>query len=111
MGIPVFDLSRVLEWVANRALDVAKWLLIRALILAVAFTVVPVALYYSWIYIGEKLLTFIGDQMGASGVFTGQMVQLSGLSGWLASHLQLAQCFTVLASAASFLFVMRIIKR
>jgi hypothetical protein len=110
MAIPVFDLSRVLEWVASRAVDAAKFVLLRAFVLAIAFTVVPVSLYLAWLYLGEKILTFITSQMGSVG-FQSSMVQLTGLAAWIADKLQFVQCFTVLSSTAMFIFMLRIIKR
>lgn len=107
---PVFDLSRILEWTATTLKDVAKWALMRAFVLSVAFTIVPIALYYGWMLIAEKMISFISSQMGSGG-FSGATVSLSGLGGWVGVHLRIVECFNVIASSASFMFIMRMIKR
>jgi len=109
--IPTFDLSRILEWAATTLKDIAKWALMRAFVLSVMFTVVPISLYYSWLFISEKVLTFVSANMTDQSVFNGVMVQISGLGGWVGIHLKIVESFNVLASAAAFMFVMRIIKR
>lgn len=108
---PVFDLSRILEWTATTLKDVAKWALMRAFVLSVAFTIVPLALYYGWMFIAEKMITFISGQMGTGGAFAGATVSLSGLGGWVGVHLKIVESFNVIASSASFMFIMRMIKR
>lgn len=109
--IPTFDLSRILEWGATTLKDVAKWALMRAFVLSVMFTVVPVAMYYGWIFILEKSLAFFSSEMGSDGVFSGSMVSLGGLGGWIGIKLKVVESFNILASSASFMFVMRMIKR
>lgn len=108
---PVFDFSRILEWTATTLKDVAKWALMRAFVLSVMFTVVPVSLYYAWLFLSEKIMGAVTSTMDGSSVFTGAIFEITGLGGWLATQLKIGECFTVLASAMSFVFVMRMIKR
>ena len=111
MAIPVFDLSRVIGWVKTAAADVVKWLALRALILGVVGTLVPIAIYKGFMLIQEQLITYVSSQMNFGDIWNGTMVQLTGLAAWLADKLEFQACFTLLATALSFRFVLGFFKR
>ena len=110
MAIPVVDLTRIVEWIKNAGADVVKWLAFRALLLGVVGTLVPLAIYSAWLLISEKLITFIQGQM-TGDLWTGTMVPLTGLAAWIGTRLQFQQCFTILASALVFRFVLGFFKK
>ena len=110
MAIPVVDLTRIIEWVKNAGADIIKWLALRALILGAVTTLVPLAIYSGWLLIQEKLIEYTQTQM-TGDFWNGSVVELTGLAGWLGERLQLQACFTILATAMSFRFVLGFFKK
>lgn len=110
MAIPVVDLTRIIEWVKNAGADVVKWLALRALILGAVTTLVPLAIYSGWMIIQEKLIAYTQTQMTGS-FWSGTMVELTGLAAWIGTRLQFQACFTILATALSFRFVLGFFKK
>jgi hypothetical protein len=111
MAVPVFDISRILGWVKTAAADVAKFVAFRLLMISIVTVLVPWAIYQAWLMISEQVITFLVSQAGDAGLWSGQMIELTGFGAWLGVRLRFAECFTVLATAASFAFIMRIVKR
>lgn len=108
--IPVVDLTRIIEWVKNAGADIIKWLALRALILGAVTTLVPLAIYAGWKLIQEQIVTYAQTQM-TGDVWTGTIVELTGLAAWLGSKLQFQACFTILATAMSFRFILGFFKK
>ena len=106
MAIPVVDITRIIEWIKNAGADLVKWLAFRAFLLAIVSTVVPIAIYSGWLLIQEKLVTYTQSQMTSGDMWSGTMVELTGLGAWLADKLQFQACFSVLATAVAFKFVL-----
>jgi hypothetical protein len=111
MPLPVFDVSRVIGWVKTAAADVAKFMALRLLLIGLVSVLVPWAIYKAFLLISEQIINLMVSQAGSDGMWSGTMIQLTGLGAWLATHLRFMECFTVLATAASFAFLMRLIKR
>lgn len=109
--LPVFDLSRIIEFSAKQALDLVKWLALRALLLGCILTLVPIAIYKGWALISEKLFTYLGSTMNTADIWDGTMIELTGLAAWVGTNLRFSECFSVLASAAMFKFTLSLIKR
>lgn len=108
--IPVVDLTRVVGWIKNAAVDVIKWAALRVLLIGLVTTLVPLAIYKGWALISEQILLSVSDSVGAAG-WSGTMVELSGLGAWIGVRLQLVQCFQVLATFLSLKFVLGFIKK
>jgi hypothetical protein len=111
MALPVFDVSRVIGWIKTAAADVAKFVALRLLLISIVTVLVPWAIYKAWLFIQEQMIDFMMSQTGSGGFWSGQVVEITGLGGWVATCLRFGECFTVLATAASFCFLLRIIKR
>ncbi len=107
--IPVFDISRIVGWIKTATADVIKFIALKALLVALIFTLVPIALYKGWLLIQEKLFAFISSNMGDA--WTGTIVSFTGIGGWLADQLRFQECFAVLVSALSFRFVLGFFRR
>ena len=84
--IPVFDVSRVIGWVKTIALAIFIFTATKMLMIAIVFTLVPIAIYKGWLMIHEKLFAYITNNMG--DVWNGTLVELTGLAGWLADNLR-----------------------
>jgi len=108
--IPVVDLTRIIEWVKNAAVDVIKWAAFRLLIIGVIGTLVPLAIYKGWSIISEQILNVVSAQAGAAGL-TGTVVQLTGFGAWIGERLQLVQCFQVLSTFLALKFSLGFIKK
>ena len=107
--IPVFDISRAIGWFKTAAADVIKFLALKALLVAIIFTLVPIALYKGWLLIQEKLFAFITTNMGND--WSGTIVSFTGIGGWLADQLRFQECFAVLVSALSVRFILGFFRR
>ncbi|MCG8642292.1 MAG: hypothetical protein MI862_21380 [Desulfobacterales bacterium] len=108
--IPVVDLTRIVEWVKNVGADIIKWIALRTLLLAIVTTLVPMAIYHGWLLIQEQLFTFLQGQMSGD-LWSGTIIQLTGIGAWLAEQLKFQESFMVLASALSFRFVLGFFRR
>lgn len=107
--IPVFDTSRIIGWVKTAAADVIKFVALKALLIAIVFTLVPIALYKGWLLIHEKLFAYITTNMGDA--WTGTVINLTGLAGWLADQMRFQECFVILVSALTCRFVLGFFRR
>lgn len=106
--IPVFDISRAIEWIKNAAADVIKYLALKALLIALIYTLLPIALYKGWLIIQEKVLGYLSANVGG---FQSTMLQYTGIAGWLADQLRFAECFTVLISGLTARFIFSFFRR
>lgn len=107
--IPVFDVSRAVGWLKTAAADTIKFIALKALLVALVFTVLPIALYKGWLLVQEKLFAYLSANMGDT--WTGTMVPLTGLGAWIADNLRFQECFMVLASALSVRFILGFFRR
>ncbi len=110
MAIAVLDITRIIEWIKNAGAEVVKWLALRALILGAVTTLVPLAIYSGWLIIQEQLITYTQTQM-TGDFWGGTMVEYTGLAAWIGTRLQFQACFTILATALSFRFVLGFFKK
>jgi hypothetical protein len=108
--IPVVDLTRIVEWVKNAAVDLIKWAALRVLLIGLISTLVPLAIYAAWLMISEQILAFVTTQTSAEG-WSGAVVEFTGIAAWIGTRLQLVQCFQVLATFLSLKFALGFVKK
>jgi len=102
--LPVVGVLTALEWGKNAIISSIKWLALRALLITLILTLFPIAIYKGWLLIQEKIMTYISGNM-TGDIWSGSIVQLTGLAGWLADNLKFQQCFSLLVSAMAFRFI------
>jgi hypothetical protein len=110
-GIPVVDLGRFIEWIKNAAVDVFKWLIMRAFVISVVMTLVPMAIYLGWSKIAQYIFEAASDQAGTGGIWDGAIITYTGLGAWLATAFKLPECMSLLLGAMSVRFVLSFIRR
>ncbi len=103
--VPIVDITRVIEWGKNAVIDGIKWIAFKTLLISGILTLVPIAIYKGWLLLQEKIMTYIAGNM-TGDIWSGSVVQLTGLAGWLAENLKFQQCFSLLVSALAFRFIM-----
>lgn len=108
--LPVVDLTRIVEWIKNAAVDLVKWAALRVLLIGLITTLVPLAIYHGWALISEQVFAFAAGNMSGDA-WSGTMVQLTGLGAWIGIRLQLVQCFQVLSTFLVIKFVLGFVKR
>lgn len=108
--IPVVDLTRIIEWVKNAAVDVIKWAALRVLIIGAVSTLVPLAIYKGWSVISEQILSVVADQAAVQN-WSGTMVELTGLGAWIGVRLKIVECFQVLSTFLALKFTLGFIKK
>ena len=107
--VPVFDISRAIGWIKTAAAETIKFVAIKTLLVTLVFTVMPVAMYKGWLFLQEKILTYLNAN--SSGSWEGTVVTFTGLGGWIADQLRFSECFAVLISGLTFRFVYSFFKR
>ena len=107
--IPVFDVSRAIGWIKTAAAETIKFIALKALLVALIFTLLPIAMYKGWLFLQEKILTYLSST--APGSWEGAIVTFTGLGGWIAEQLRFTECFSVLVSALTFRFIYSFFKR
>ncbi|MCM2283357.1 MAG: hypothetical protein NDI81_01150 [Desulfobacula sp.] len=108
--LPVFDVGGPILWLKDLAINFAKWLAFRGLMIALFTTLIPLAIYAGWKLINEQIFNYVLSHTGSVESF-GALVELTGLAAWLGDLLRFQECFAVLASAMLFRFVLSFIKR
>ena len=106
--IPVFDVSRVIGWIKTAAAETIKFIALKALLVALIFTLLPIAIYNGWLFLQEKILAFLSS---SSGSWEGTIVTFTGLGGWIAEQLRFTECFSVLVSGLTFRFIYSFFKK
>ena len=109
--IPVFDVSRVLELAKTSVFDLVKYVAIRAFLISLCVTIVPIAIYKGWMMITEYIFQAAQDQTGTGDLWSGSVIQLTGLGAWIALKIRLAEAFSVFASALSVKFTLSFLRR
>lgn len=111
--IPVVDVTRIIGWVKTAGADVVKFLALRSLILGVVTILVPWAIVKGWVLILEQVTAFATNQFASSSgdLWSGNLIQLTGLGAWLATQLKFVECFSVMATAMSYTFILSFIRR
>ena len=108
--VPVVDLTRIVEWVKNAAVDIIKWAALRALLIGLVGTLVPLAIYHGWGLIHEQIMTFVMDQVDGD-FWTGSTVELNGIAAWIGTRLKLMESFQVLSTGLMYKFIFGFIKK
>lgn len=108
--IPVIDLTRVLEWGFNAVIWFIKWAAIRAFTISAIIIVVPVAMYNAYFFILEKLFAYMNTLDTSDSVWSGTVIQFTGMAAWLADKLKFQQCLSVIISVLLIKFALSFIK-
>lgn len=106
MGLPVFDLSSVIKFGAETARASAYWLATKVFVYAFSFVALPLILFNVWLYVGEKILTAVAGFLSQQSFYSGAIVDLTGLAGWLGQCLRFSDCLSVLLTAATVRFIL-----
>jgi len=109
MGLPVFDVSRPIEWIKEAAAFGIKWIAFRLFIISIVITTLPVGLYYGWNFIIDVTMEWVGSRM-AGGELPSMGLQLTGLGAWLADQMQLPACLSILMTAAALRFTLKMVR-
>lgn len=109
--IPVIDISRVIGWGKTAAADVIKWIALKALLIALITTVLPLSIYAGWMLIQSQVMIYVNDNMSTAGGFESVTFQLVGLGAWLATCLQFPACLSVVMSGSAVKFVLGFFKK
>jgi hypothetical protein len=110
----IFPAAGILAWLAAAF---AKWTLtsilaftaLKVFLLALVIIVFPIVLMNFFVHLNETILTFAFDHIGASDGLQATVIQLSGVAAWAGSLLQLPACLSVLLTAASLSFTLRLV--
>jgi len=109
--MPVFDLSRILEWVKNVAADLIKWLAFRAFMLSLVLVALPIAIYNAWLMIQEELGAWLMNNVFFDGdMFDGVVLTFDGFAAWLGGQLMLPECLSILMAGLMVRFTLGMLK-
>jgi hypothetical protein len=106
--IPVIDVTRIIGWVKSAGADLVKWLALRALLISLCVTLIPVAIYKGYLLILEQVFSLTNTNLSG---FENSVVTFTELGAFLADALQIPACVSLLISAYSARFILGFIKR
>lgn len=106
--IPVIDVTRIIGWVKNAGADLVKWLALRALLISLCVTLIPVAIYKGYLLILEQIFSLTNTNLSG---FENSVVTFTELGAFLADALQIPACVSLLISAYSARFILSFIRR
>jgi hypothetical protein len=110
----IFPVAGLLTWFASAF---AKWTLtsilaftaIKVFLLALVIIVFPIVLMNFFVRLNETIMTFAFDHIGASDGLQATVVQMTGVAAWAGALMQLPACLSVLLTAASLSFTLRLV--
>lgn len=92
--------------------SVVRWLAFKALMIVLFTIILPLILVKAWFLIQTYILGFLMSNLDTEQVFTGNHVlQLTGVSAYIATVMNLPHCITVLIGGAINAFVIGFIKK
>jgi len=111
MAVPVFDFWGIIRLGIDKAADLAKWVAYRAFIIGAIGTLVPIAIFMGWTEICKFIFDASNTQAGTTGMWTGSIVQYTGLGAWFATQLKMPECMSVLLSAYAVRFALSFLRK
>ncbi|MCP4763467.1 MAG: hypothetical protein GY870_16965 [archaeon] len=109
MLIPVFDVGRIVQMVKNTAFDVAKFIALRALLISICVTLVPLAIFAGWSLIISKIFELVNTE--TTGAFSGTVIQLSGMGAWIGQQMYIGQALSIFFAALALKFTLSFFRR
>jgi hypothetical protein len=92
-------------------IDVAKWVALRALLIGLVTTLVPIAIYQGWSLIASQIMEYVMGLGYEDQIWSGNMIELTGLGAWLGERFQIVLCFQIISSALVYRFLLSFIRR
>jgi len=89
--------------------SVVKFIAMKMLLYTLFTLILPVILYNVFTRILQEYMDYIAGKISAEGL-SGQMIQLSGFGGWIASEIQLPLCLSMFLSAVLLRFILNTIR-
>jgi hypothetical protein len=111
MGIPVFDVSRLIEWGLKAIVAGFLWIAAKVAISLLIITFVPIAIYLAISKLAEHTFEAASAMAPSGGMWDGAMIQYTGMAAWLATLLRLPECFAVYIGALSVAFALSFLRK
>jgi len=111
MALPVFDVGRIFEWTASATKTVILWGAAKILIATILITFVPIAVYKGICLVMEYVYQAANSVAGTDGIWSGQIIEYTGLGAWLATQLKLPECASLYLGALAVVFALSFLRR
>jgi hypothetical protein len=111
MGIPVFDISRLIEWGIKGIATGFLWIAAKVVLSGLILTFVPLAIYYAITKLAEHTFNAASGMAPTGGMWDGAIIQYSGLAGWLATQLRMPECFALYMGAIAVSFALSFLRK
>ena len=108
--IPVFDVGRIITFIKGLFVLAFVFGAFKLFMVTIVTVLLPIAIYKGLTMMMEQTLSLISDQM-QNPAWDANLVQLSGLAGWLGDCFQFQACFQLLSSFIIARFMLTLIKK
>lgn len=111
MAIPVFDIGRIFEWFGNITKTALVFMATKVAVALIIMTFVPLAIYKGLCLMMQYIASASSGLAGSGGLWSGQVIEYTGLGAWLATQLKLPECASLYLGSLVVVFALSFLRR